>query len=141
MGNGDRSSWGSLTPRLSIFLYRLGVTPACTKGLTRYARNDGNKGAGTLFLLGLQGATPLRVRTHLSKTKFCAIHAVRRYAHKRNKLGQLDPKFFYLSVTLRCCYCVNGLRVKGIIPLWVWATPTKSIAQVKQNEVLRYSRR
>ena len=109
----SKTSWGSLTPSLSIFPYRLSVTTSITRGLPRYARND--KGAGTLFLLGLQGATPLR------------------------KLGQLDPKTFYLSVSLECYE--YGIRVKGIIPLWVWATPTNSIAQVKQNEVLRYSRR
>ena len=33
---------------------------------------------------------------------------------------------------LGCYYCVYRIRVKGIIPLWVWATPTNSIAQVKQ---------
>ena len=44
-------------------------------------------------------------------------------------------------MSLECYYFVYGIRVKGMIPLWVWATPTNSIAQVKQNEVLRYSRR
>ena len=60
VGNGDR-----FISSLSIFSYRLSVATACTRGLPRYARND-------------------------------------------------------------------GIRVKGIVPLWVWATPTNSIAQVKQ---------